>query len=55
MADITGVLVPDPALAQDLTGTLKKIKETGSITIGHRDASIPFSYYVFIVWCIDLC
>lgn len=26
-------------------GTLKKIKETGSITIGHRDASIPFSYY----------
>ncbi len=39
------VLVASPALAQDLTGTLKKIKETGSITIGHRDASIPFSYY----------
>jgi glutamate/aspartate transport system substrate-binding protein len=34
-----------PAAAQDLTGTLKKIKETGTITIGHRDASIPFSYY----------
>src|SRR5678809_1654181 len=32
-----------PALAQD--GTLKKIKDTGSITIGHRDASLPFSYY----------
>ena len=31
-----------PAMAQD---TLKKIKETGTITIGHRDASIPFSYY----------
>ena len=31
--------------AQDLTGTLKKIKDSGSITIGHRDASIPFSYY----------
>ena len=28
--------------AQD---TLKKIKDSGSITIGHRDASIPFSYY----------
>jgi glutamate/aspartate transport system substrate-binding protein len=37
-------LVPHAALAQELTGTLKKIKETGSITIGHRDASIPFSY-----------
>ena len=32
-------------MAQDLTGTLKKIKETGTITIGHRDASVPFSYY----------
>jgi glutamate/aspartate transport system substrate-binding protein len=31
------------ATAQE--GTLKKIKDTGSITIGHRDASIPFSYY----------
>jgi len=34
-----------PAFSQELTGTLKKIKESGSITIGHRDASIPFSYY----------
>ncbi len=25
--------------------TLKKIKETGSITLGHRESSIPFSYY----------
>src|SRR5881397_3038734 len=31
------------AAAQD--GTLKKIRDSGSITIGHRDASIPFSYY----------
>ncbi len=30
--------------AAELTGTLKKIKESGSITLGHRDASIPFSY-----------
>ena len=28
-----------------LSGTLKKIQDSGSITIGHRDASIPFSYY----------
>ena len=25
--------------------TLKKVKETGSITLGHRESSIPFSYY----------
>src|SRR3989440_12716410 len=32
------------ANAQELTGTLKNIKETGAITLGHRDSSIPFSY-----------
>src|SRR5947208_1857389 len=32
------------ANAQELTGTLKNIKETGTITLGHRDSSIPFSY-----------
>src|ERR1700704_1219105 len=30
--------------AQDLTGTLKKVKDTGSFTIGYRESSIPFSY-----------
>lgn len=34
-----------PAFAQELTGTLKKIKDTGTITLGHRESSIPFSYY----------
>jgi glutamate/aspartate transport system substrate-binding protein len=33
-----------PAKSQDIAGTLKKIKETGAITIGHRDSSVPFSY-----------
>ena len=33
-----------PVAAQELTGTLKKIKDTGVVKIGHRDASIPFSY-----------
>ena len=37
-------LVATGANAQELTGTLKKIKDTGSITIGHRESSIPFSY-----------
>jgi len=32
------------ASAQELTGTLKNIKETGAITLGFRDSSIPFSY-----------
>ena len=32
------------AKAQDLEGTLKKVKETGTFTIGHRDSSIPLSY-----------
>ena len=33
-----------PAFAQE-SATLKKIKDTGSITLGHRESSIPFSYY----------
>ena len=33
-----------PAMAQD-SATLKKIKDSGSITLGHRESSIPFSYY----------
>jgi glutamate/aspartate transport system substrate-binding protein len=45
------------ALAQD--GTLKKIRDSGSITIGHRDASIPFSYYDDkqqpVGYAVDLC
>jgi glutamate/aspartate transport system substrate-binding protein len=36
--------MPALAHAQDLTGTLKKIKETGAITIGYRETSVPFSY-----------
>lgn len=33
-----------PSLAQEDSATLKKIKETQQITIGHRESSIPFSY-----------
>ena len=33
-----------PALAQE-SATLKKIKDTGTLTLGHRESSIPFSYY----------
>ena len=45
------------AYAQD--GTLKKIRDSNSITIGHRDASIPFSYYDDkqqpVGYAVDLC
>lgn len=45
--------------AQDLTGTLKKAKETGSFTIGYRESSIPFSYLDDkekpIGYAMDLC
>jgi len=47
------------AEAQELTGTLKKIKETGIINIGYRDSSIPFSYLDDnqkpIGFAIDIC
>ena len=36
--------VATSAFAQD-AGTLKKIKDTGVISLGHRESSIPFSYY----------
>ncbi|HJV28263.1 MAG TPA: glutamate/aspartate ABC transporter substrate-binding protein [Aromatoleum sp.] len=40
---IAGAISVVPAAAQ--AGTLDKIKESGSITLGHRESSIPFSYY----------
>jgi len=43
IAAVACALIGAPALAQE--GTLDKIKKTGTITVGHRDASIPFSYY----------
>lgn len=33
------------AHAEDLSGTLKKIKDNGVIVVGHRESSVPFSYY----------
>ena len=53
-----------PAAAQDagvgaLSGTLKKIKDTGTITLGYRESSLPFSYLNHrqqpIGYSLDLC
>jgi glutamate/aspartate transport system substrate-binding protein len=38
------IVLPSTLQAQELTGTLKKIKDTGTITIGYRESSVPFSY-----------
>ena len=50
-------LVSLGAAAQE--GTLKKIKDSGAITIGHRDASVPLSYYDDkqqpVGYAMDLC
>ena len=41
LAALACAFIAAPVAAQ----TIDKIKQTGAITIGHRDASIPFSYY----------
>jgi glutamate/aspartate transport system substrate-binding protein len=38
------LLQAGPAPAQELDGTLKKIKTTGTFTIGYRESSPPFSF-----------
>lgn len=47
------------AWADDGSGTLEKIRETGAITIGYRESSVPFSYYDAnqkpIGYSMDLC
>lgn len=47
------------ASADDLTGTLKKIKDTGVITVGNRDSSVPFSYLDEkqqpVGYAVDIC
>jgi glutamate/aspartate transport system substrate-binding protein len=48
-----------PLHAQELTGTLAKIQKSGTITLGVRDGSIPFSYLddkqQYQGYSIDLC
>lgn len=51
-------LIASAAQAQE-TGTLKKIKDSGQITLGVRDSSIPFSYLddkqSYQGYSIDIC
>ncbi len=34
-----------PASAQEPRGTLERIRESGTVSLGHRESSVPFSYY----------
>jgi len=61
---IATVAATSQAWAQDtsvgaLSGTLKKIKDTGTITLGYRENSLPFSYLNKraqpIGYSLDLC
>lgn len=57
---LTAPLLAIPAAsAQELTGTLKKIKDSKTVTLGHRESSISFSYVNKvgepIGYSIDLC
>ncbi|KJC59538.1 ABC transporter [Bradyrhizobium sp. LTSPM299] len=38
------MLVAGPVAAEELSGTLQKVKETRKITLGYQEASVPFSY-----------
>jgi len=59
------LILAAPANAQEaanvgaLSGTLKKIKDTGTIALGYRESSLPFSYLNRrqqpIGYSIDLC
>ncbi|HMD62410.1 MAG TPA: amino acid ABC transporter substrate-binding protein [Stellaceae bacterium] len=59
VALIASLLLPSGAHAQELTGTLKKIKDSKAVTLGYRESSIPFSYVNKIGdpigYSIDLC
>jgi glutamate/aspartate transport system substrate-binding protein len=59
LACMAALMLVASARAEEFTGTLKKIKESGQITLGVRDASIPFSYLDdkqnYVGYSIDLC
>jgi len=54
-----GLLCALPAAGQELTGTLKRIKDSRAVVIGYRESSFPFSYLNAakrpIGYSIDLC
>jgi ABC-type amino acid transport substrate-binding protein len=59
----TDIALPVSAKAQSealaVNGTLRKIKETGAVTLAYREYSVPFSYYDDkqqpVGYAMDLC
>jgi glutamate/aspartate transport system substrate-binding protein len=53
------LLTASGAHSQELTGTLKKVKDSKTVTLGYRESSIPFSYVNKvgepIGYSMDLC
>ena len=45
IAAMSALLLVCSASAQESGATLKKIRESNTIALGHRESSIPFSYY----------
>jgi ABC-type amino acid transport substrate-binding protein len=58
-ASLAALVLAGPAQGQELSGTLKKIKTSGTLTIGYRESSPPFSFFGPdkrpIGYSIDLC
>ncbi len=56
---VLGLSLPLAASAQEFGPTLQRIKDRGTITIGHRETSVPFSYIGNdeqpVGYSIDLC
>lgn len=59
IASVMAVTLSLPLHAETRSGTLAKVMETGEISLGHRDVSIPFSYLDDtqkpIGFAMDLC
>jgi ABC-type amino acid transport substrate-binding protein len=56
---LTALVMAGPAPGQDLDGTLKKIKTSGTLTMGYRDSAPPFSFpgpdKQPVGYSVDLC
>src|SRR6516164_2627587 len=59
IALVAPLLLAPGTHAQELIGTLKKIRDSKTVTLGYRESSIPFSYVNKvgepIGYSIDLC
>jgi glutamate/aspartate transport system substrate-binding protein len=45
LAALAALSLALPARGEEPAGTLDRIRQTGTISLGHRESSVPFSYY----------